>query len=634
MTRKHDLAKPRGGAKSASASGDTRRWRRNVSITSGKSPSAGQRSGKASIKVGKSALASGDEHAAVLRRPAASLASDSPASASGDRAVTSLMSYGVRIRCYVERKQEVKDAVRTRRSSRSVWDPNDWRLEMRALKAKMGDLGVGTHGGSRSKPLATDGTGLDTDTGKRKSTDRDSDDVLASGSKDRSIEQLASGNKDLGIDQLTPGSKDRGIDQLAPGSKDRGIEQLAYGNKDRGIEQLASGNKDRGSGRGVASESSAPGDTQHGVGAGREQPSDSGKVASSPESLATGSTGSIVMRYGLGYRLLGPATGRGSFGSVFPVIWKDVQDRDDLGELAVVKHVPIERPFVGPSVQEAREIEITSTLAHDNVIRLLRAIQTPFAVDLIFEHCSCDLMHALKGSIEVGSRPQILAQICRGLAYVHGEGIMHRDLKPANILMQSRPGGKFSVKIADFGLARRVPSRPPNDAAPDADSADEAGRWRHTPNLTTQVTTLWYRAPEVLLASRQYDTGVDMWAFGCITVEVLTKSVAFPGSSEPQMLVKIFSVSGTRKSDEWPSLLQLPQFRTFIRSAVRSTRLQPNKRQWPNLTAEAQPFVLETLKPCPSQRWSAHTALKHKFLLATGSDDLGGGDKGEEANTT
>ena len=122
----------------------------------------------------------------------------------------------------------------------------------------------------------------------------------------------------------------------------------------------------------------------------------------------------------------------------------------------------------------------------------------------------------------------------------------------------------------------------------------------------------------MLLASRQYDTGVDMWAFGCIAVEVLTKSVAFPGSSESQMLVKIFSVAGTRKSDEWPSLLQLPKFRAFIRS----NRLQPNKRQWPKVLGEAQTFLLETLKPCPSQRWSAHTALKHKFLLATGSDDV------------
>ena len=477
---------------------------------------------------------------------------------------------------------------------------------MQALKSKGGFMGDSTHGGARKS-----------NTGKRKSTDRDSDHVLASGSKNRDKEQLASGNKDRGIEQLAPGNKDRDIDQLAHGSKDRDIEQVASGIKDRGIQQLASGNKDRSSGRGVASESSAPGDTQHGVGTGKEQP----RLASASESLAICTTDSMVVRLGLGYRLLGPAAGRGSFGSVFPVIWKDVQDRDDVGELAVVKHVPIERPVAGPSVQEARELEITSMLAHGNVVRLLRAIQTPFAVDLIFEYCSHDLLHALKSSIELGSRPEILAQICCGVAYLHGEGIMHRDLKPANILLQSRPGGKFRAKIADFGLSRRVPSSSP---APDA---DEAGHWRRRLDLTTQVTTLWYRAPEVLLGSRQYDTGVDMWAFGCIAVEVLGKSVAFPGSSESQMLVKIFSFAGTRKSDEWPSLLQLPQFRTLIQTISR----QPIQcqSQWPNLTAEAQTFVLQALKPCPSQRWSAHTALNHKFLLATGSDDVGEGDKGE-----
>ena len=375
MARKHDLAEPKGKAKSASASGDTRQRRRR---------------GTASIEVGKSA------------------------SASGDRVMTSVYSHGVRIRCWVDRRQELTDAVRARRCSRSVWDPESWRQEVNAIKAKMGDLGVGTHGGSRAKPLATGNTGLDTDTGKRKSTDRDSDNVLASGNKDRSIKQLASGNKDRGIDQLASGNKDRSVDQLAPGNTDRGIDQVASGNKDRGIDQ----------------------------------------VASSSKSLAIGSTGSTVaqriVRYELGYRLLGPASGQGSFGTVFPVIWKAGQDSNDIGELAVVKHVPIEQPFVGPSVQEAREIEITSTLAHDNVVRLLQAIQTPFAVDLAFEHCSCDMLHAMRSSMELGSRPQILAQICRGLAYVHGEGIMHRDLKPSNILLQSRPGGKFVAKIADF----------------------------------------------------------------------------------------------------------------------------------------------------------------------------------------
>ena len=277
----------------------------------------------------------------------------------------------------------------------------------------------------------------------------------------------------------------------------------------------------------------------------------------------------------------------------------------------MVKHVPIARPHVGASVQEAREIEITSVLAHDNVVYMLRAIQTPFAIDLIFEQCQCDLRHALRSSMELGPGQQILVQICRGLAYVHGEGIMHRDLKPSNILLQRCPGGKVVVKIADFGLARRVPSMHDADHAP-RDDDGMAGHWQHKPEMTTQVTTLWYRAPEVLLASKQYDTGLDMWSFGCVAVEVLTKSTAFPGTSEAQMLVQFFSYVGTHRSNEWPALLRLPQFRTFINSH----KMQPNKKKWPCLAADARTFLLATLTPCPSQRWPAQTALKDKFLLA------------------
>ena len=147
MTRKHNLAKPRGGAKSASASGDTHAsasgaTRRRIRINS---------SNKVE-QVGNSALASGDEHAAVLRRPAASMASISQSSASGDmaRTMTSIMSHGVRVRCCAERRQELSDALQASRSSRRKWDPKAWGQEARAIRSKLGGLGLGTHGGSRA----------------------------------------------------------------------------------------------------------------------------------------------------------------------------------------------------------------------------------------------------------------------------------------------------------------------------------------------------------------------------------------------------------------------------------------------------------------------------------------------------
>ena len=69
-------------------------------------------------------------------------------------------------------------------------------------------------------------------------------------------------------------------------------------------------------------------------------------------------------------------------------------------------------------------------------------------------------------------------QILQGLAYMHKQGYFHRDMKPENLLCTSD-----LVKIADFGLAREIRSRPP---------------------FTDYVSTRWYRAPEVLLRSPYY----------------------------------------------------------------------------------------------------------------------------------
>ena len=55
------------------------------------------------------------------------------------------------------------------------------------------------------------------------------------------------------------------------------------------------------------------------------------------------------------------------------------------------------------------------------------------------------------------------------------------------------------LKIGDFGLALKC-----------GDDSEKP--------LNCKVTTMWYRAPEMLLGSRSYDFAVDMWALGCVCV--------------------------------------------------------------------------------------------------------------------
>ena len=78
---------------------------------------------------------------------------------------------------------------------------------------------------------------------------------------------------------------------------------------------------------------------------------------------------------------------------------------------------------------------------------------------------------------------------------MHKHGFFHRDLKPENILISDAG----VVKLIDFGLAREIRSRPP---------------------FTEYVSTRWYRAPELILKSTNYNSPVDIFALGCIITEL------------------------------------------------------------------------------------------------------------------
>jgi len=131
---------------------------------------------------------------------------------------------------------------------------------------------------------------------------------------------------------------------------------------------------------------------------------------------------------------------------------------------------------------------------HENIIKLLNIIKAENNKDLymIFDFMDTDLHHVIRaGILEDIHKKFIIHQILKALKYMHSGKLIHRDLKPSNILLNS----ECHAKVADFGLARSIANTDINNI----------------PIYTDYVATRWYRAPEILLGSTNYNESVDMW---------------------------------------------------------------------------------------------------------------------------
>ena len=123
----------------------------------------------------------------------------------------------------------------------------------------------------------------------------------------------------------------------------------------------------------------------------------------------------------------------------------------------------------------------------------------------------------------------ISVQILLGLSALHRAGCMHRDLSLGNILFDPSTMDCF---IADFGL-----SRVQFDVEQD---------------ISLDVVSLPYRAPEVLLQCGRYQHTVDVWSIGCVLMELILKKPFLHAKDALWQLIAIMKeISGFIDLDEW-----------------------------------------------------------------------------------
>lgn len=277
---------------------------------------------------------------------------------------------------------------------------------------------------------------------------------------------------------------------------------------------------------------------------------------------------------------------------------------------------------------ELREVIFLRTLpVHPHLVPALDIFLDPLSrkLHIAMEYMDGNLYQLMKSRdhkyFEGKHVKSILYQILCGLDHIHAHHFFHRDIKPENILVStSAPNDStfsrysnlvtppstpptYTVKIADFGLARETHSKQP---------------------YTTYVSTRWYRAPEVLLRAGEYSAPVDMWAVGAMAVEIATLKPLFPGGNEVDQVWRVCEIMGSpgnwySKSGakigggEWREGSRLAHKLgfTFPKMAPHSMDTVLNPQHWPAQLAE---FVTWCLMWDPKNRPTSTQALNHEYF--------------------
>jgi len=275
----------------------------------------------------------------------------------------------------------------------------------------------------------------------------------------------------------------------------------------------------------------------------------------------------------------------------YAVVYKGVNRQTN--ETVALKEIHLDAEEGAPSTA-IREISLMKELRHVNIVRLYDVIHTENMLMLVFEYMDQDLKRYMdsrgqKGSLDTPTIKSFMYQLIRGIAHCHENRVLHRDLKPQNLLINK----KGQLKLADFGLARAF-GIPVN-------------------TFSNEVVTLWYRAPDVLLGSRNYTTSIDIWSIGCIMAEMYSGRPLFPGRSNHDQLNRIFLVLGTPQERTWPGVSRLSEYNNVVREGV-FHQPQSLEALLPMIDQYGIHLLRRMLTYQPHLRISANDALNHVYF--------------------
>jgi len=181
------------------------------------------------------------------------------------------------------------------------------------------------------------------------------------------------------------------------------------------------------------------------------------------------------------------------------------------------------KPELAASIEGARflrEIQITATLAHPNILPLHDSGNAGGQLYYVMPYVDGGSLRQRlerERQLPLPEAVRLVREVADALAYAHEHGVVHRDIKPENILLEHG-----HAVVADFGVARAL----------------SVVAREHSTGPGMALGTPAYMSPEQASGESTIDHRADQYALACVLYEMLAGHPPFAGGNARAILAR------------------------------------------------------------------------------------------------